>query len=109
VRERGELRRSPPSAARRAAAFRVHGATGMAASRRVAFEHDGHRFETTERESDPPAGGAPGEPRVRWVVRMDGAPVLEFAGPYPYRDDDVRKRVVEWYEIQKPRMQQPRG
>ena len=71
----------------------------------MTFEHDGHRFETAEGVSDPPAaaGGVPGERRVRWVVRMDGAEVLEFSGPYPYRDDDVRKRVLEWYEIQKPR------
>ena len=39
------------------------------------------------------------EPQVRWDVRLDGAPVLEFRGEYPYRDDDVRRRVLEWYGI----------
>jgi len=34
-------------------------------------------------------------------VRMDGAPALEFRGPYPYRDEDVRARVLEWYAIQR--------
>jgi hypothetical protein len=32
---------------------------------------------------------------------MDGAPALEFEGPYPYRDADVRARVLEWYGIQR--------
>lgn len=68
---------------------------------RMQFEHDGHRFEADERESGTAPGGA--EPRVRWVVRMNGAPALEFEGAFPYRDEDVRKRVLEWYEIQKPR------
>ena len=27
-------------------------------------------------------------------------PALEFRGPQRYRDDDVRKRVLEWYAIQ---------
>lgn len=69
--------------------------------RRMQFEHDGHTFDAEERQDagSPPAG----EPQVRWAVRMNGAPVLEFHGAFPYRDDDVRKRVVEWYEIQKPR------
>ena len=65
--------------------------------RRVHFEHDGHHFEAVERVLD---GAA--EAVMRWDVRMDGATVLEFRGEYPYRDEDVRKRVVEWYGIQKP-------
>jgi hypothetical protein len=75
--------------------------------RRITFEHDGHRFEAVERVTDPragsrgsPAGGA-GEARVAWVVSMDGREVLDFHGQYPYRDADVRKRVLEWYGIQK--------
>ena len=64
-------------------------------ARRVSFIHDGHQFEAMERES---GGGA-----LAWAVTMDGAPALEFAGEFPYRDPDVMKRVVEWYEIQKPR------
>jgi len=67
--------------------------------RRVSFEHDGHRFEAVERQR--PAGPA-GSPRVAWSVALDGAPALEFEGPYPYRDEDVRRRVLEWYAIQKP-------
>jgi hypothetical protein len=66
--------------------------------RRVEFEHDGHRFEAMERV-ERGAGGA--EPMVRWDVRLDGAQVLEFRGEFPYRDDDVRRRVLEWYGIQK--------
>ena len=65
--------------------------------RRIHFEHDGHHFEAVERVA---GGGA--ESAVRWDVRMDGAKVLEFRGDYPYRDDDVRRRVLEWYAIQKP-------
>jgi len=65
---------------------------------RIAFEHDGHRFEGVEEAS---TGGA--ERRVHWVIHMDGAPALEFRGPYPYRDEDVRKRVLEWYAIQRHR------
>ena len=61
------------------------------------FEHDGHRFVVAEREIAP----AP-ERRVKWVVEMDGKQVLEFQGAYPYRDEDVRKRILEWYGIQKP-------
>ena len=67
--------------------------------RQIRFEHDGHRFEAVERI---PAPGAP-DPQMIWDVRMDGDPVLEFRGEYPYRDDDIQKRVVEWYAIQKPR------
>ena len=66
--------------------------------RRVEFEHDGHRFEAVERVER--TGGA-AEPVLRWDVRLDGVPVLEFRGEYPYRDDDVRRRVLEWYGIQK--------
>ena len=69
-------------------------------TRRVAFEHDGHRFEATERSSAPAIEGAPAQ--LQWEVRMDGAPALEFIGEFPYRDEDVRKRVLEWYGIQKP-------
>ena len=65
--------------------------------RRIEFEHDGHRFEAVER-----IAGGTGEPVMHWDVRMDGATVLEFRGEYPYRDEDVRKRVLEWYGIQKP-------
>ena len=67
--------------------------------RRVTFEHDGHRFEATERRRAPAGGGV--EPQLEWIVRMDGTEVLEFHGEYPYRDADVRKRVLEWYGIQK--------
>jgi len=71
--------------------------------RRVEFAHDGHRFEVEEHtEPGPPATG-PGERRVRWAVHMDGRQVLEFDGGYPYRDEDLRKRILEWYETQKPR------
>ena len=67
--------------------------------RRITFEHDGHRFEAVERVGDP--GPSAGEARVAWVVWMDGREVLDFHGQYPYRDADVRKRVLEWYGIQK--------
>lgn len=70
--------------------------------RRIAFEHDGHRFEAVEHE-DPPGPPRRAEAVVHWEVSMDGAPALEFSGEFPYRDPDVRKRVVEWYETQKPR------
>lgn len=70
-------------------------------ARRVEFEHDGHRFDAEEHTDVATAVIA--EPQIRWVVNMDGAPALEFQGPFPYRDDEVRRRVVEWYEIQKPR------
>jgi hypothetical protein len=65
--------------------------------RRVVFDHEGHRFEATLRRGDT----AP-EAVVSWDVRMDGALVLEFRGEFPYRDDDIRKRILEWYGIQKP-------
>lgn len=65
--------------------------------RHVHFDHDGHHFEATER-----ATRGAGEPVLHWDVRMDGQPVLEFHGEFPYRDEDVRKRVLEWYGIQKP-------
>ena len=68
--------------------------------RQIAFEHDGHRFEAMQRARDPSRSGAAG-PQVEWVVWMDGTQVLEFHGEYPYRDGDVRKRVLEWYGIQK--------
>ena len=68
-------------------------------ARRISFEHDGHRFEGVEATSRTPDGA---EPSVHWVIRMDGAPALEFRGPHPYRDEDVRKRVLEWYAIQQP-------
>ena len=64
---------------------------------RVTFEYDGHQFEVSERRR----AGVTAEPRVAWSVTMDGAPVLEFEGPYPYRDADVRARVLEWYGIQR--------
>ena len=67
--------------------------------RRISFEHDGHRLEGVATAARTPDGA---ESAVHWVVRMDGAPALEFRGPYPYRDDDVRKRVLEWYAIQRP-------
>ena len=70
----------------------------MTSSRRFEFEHDGHRFEGFEREGRT-ADGA--EREVHWVIRMDGKPALEFHGPYPYRDSDIRKRILEWYEIQR--------
>ncbi len=68
--------------------------------RRITFEHDGHRFDAVQSEREPAAGGV-AERRVEWVVWMDGDRVLEFRGEYPYRDADVRKRVLEWYGIQK--------
>jgi hypothetical protein len=69
-------------------------------TRRIAFEHDGHRFTGTEQQRRTADGV---EPEYHWVIDMDGEHALEFHGPYPYRDDDVRKRVLEWYEIQQPR------
>ena len=78
--------------------------------RRVEFAHDGHRFEVEEIEADvQPAVAAAGaaERRVRWVVHMDGRQVLEFEGGYPYRDEDLRKRILEWYGIQKPEPERP--
>lgn len=72
----------------------------------VHFDHDGHRFEVSERDTrgarDARGTAGAREPLLHWEVRMDGQPVLEFHGEYPYRDDDVRRRVLEWYGIQKP-------
>ena len=68
--------------------------------RRITFEHDGHHFDAVESERPPAAAGGT-ERRYAWVVSMDGNQVLEFHGEYPYRDADVRKRVLEWYGIQK--------
>jgi len=73
------------------------------ADRSSEFEHDGHRFRVAEHDATAPAGEKQAEPWLRWVVSMDGRQVLEFDGPYPYRDHDVRKRILEWYETQKPR------
>ena len=70
--------------------------------RRITFDHDGHRFEAVESERGPGRPGA-GEGQLEWVVWMDGSRVLEFRGEYPYRDADVRKRVLEWYAIQRRR------
>ena len=72
-------------------------------SRRVSFEHDGHRFVAAETRGPEGTGGARGESRLRWCVTMDGDEVLEFHGAYPVRDAEVQTRVIEWYEIQKPR------
>ena len=69
-------------------------------SRRIAFDHDGHRFVAAETRA-PSRTGHDGH--LRWCVTMDGADVLEFHGAYPFRDDEVQTRVIEWYEIQKPR------
>ena len=66
---------------------------------RISFEHDGHHFDGAESVSATPDGA---EPSFHWTIRMDGAPALEFRGPHPYRDEDVRKRVLEWYAIQQP-------
>ena len=68
--------------------------------RRITFDHDGHRFEAVESEHPPVVPGGT-EPQLQWIVSMDGSRVLEFHGEYPYRDADVRKRVLEWYGIQK--------
>ena len=68
--------------------------------RRITFDHDGHHFEAVESERAPARPDAR-EQQLEWVVRMDGNRVLEFRGEYPYRDADVRKRVLEWYGIQK--------
>jgi hypothetical protein len=73
--------------------------------RRLTFEHDGHRFESTQQASRADEGA---EPSVHWVVLIDGGPALEFRGPHPYRDEDVRKRVLEWYAIQHPARNQGR-
>jgi hypothetical protein len=68
--------------------------------RRVSFTHDGHEFVAVEQAV---AATASAPSAYKWAVTMDGAPALEFTGDYPYRDPDVRKRVLEWYGIQKPR------
>ena len=68
--------------------------------RQIAFHHDGHRFDATEWVGTSPDRV---EKQVHWVVHMDCAPALEFRGPYPFRDQDVRHRVLEWYAIQGPR------
>lgn len=61
------------------------------------FEHDGHQFDAVEavKATTP-------EPVYKWCVKMDGHDVLDFIGPFNYRDEDVRKRVLEWYALQKP-------
>ena len=71
------------------------------ATHRFEFLHDGHRFTIDERASAVPAARAVDTP-VAWRVYMDGESVLEFAGDYPYRDEDLRKRVEEWYALQRP-------
>jgi len=68
--------------------------------RTVRFQHDGHQFVALEEVR---GGAGTPEAEMHWLVRMDDADVLEFRGEFPYRDEDVRKRVVEWYEIQRPR------
>lgn len=70
--------------------------------RRLEFEHDGHRFVAEEQRLH--AGDRQADSQLRWCVTMDGADVLDFQGPDPFRADDVRRRVIEWYEIQKPRL-----
>jgi hypothetical protein len=70
----------------------------MAVSR-LEFMHDDHRFTIEERSREVPAARAP---EASWCVKMDGETVLEFSGEYPYRDEDLRKRVLEWYALQKP-------
>jgi hypothetical protein len=66
--------------------------------RRLSFEHDGHRFDVTEERRE--VRGR--ESCLTWHVSLDGRPALDFDGPYPYRDDDLRARIVEWYGIQRP-------
>jgi hypothetical protein len=72
------------------------------AMHRVEFTHDGHRFSVEERSTSARTGGGAGDERLSWCVRMDGDTVLEFSGHYPFRDDDLRKRVLEWYALQRP-------
>ena len=73
------------------------------ATHRFEFTHDGHVFSVDERSTTgAPARADDGDDRVSWCVRMDGATVLEFSGHFPYRDDDLRKRVLEWYSLQRP-------
>jgi len=71
------------------------------ATHRFEFTHDGHRFLIDERASAIPAARTE-VAEVAWQVYMDGEPVLEFAGAYPYRDEDLRRRVEEWYALQRP-------
>jgi len=70
------------------------------AMHRLQFVHDGRRFSIEERTTVVPAASA--AQRLSWCVRMDGESVLEFSGEYPYRDEDLHKRVLEWYALQKP-------
>lgn len=70
------------------------------ATHRLEFAHDGRRFTIEEHAASVPA--AAGAQPVEWHVRLDGVLVLEFSGDYPYRDEDLRKRVLEWYALQKP-------
>jgi hypothetical protein len=70
------------------------------ATHRLQFVHDGRRFMIEERTTAVPASSA--AQQLSWCVRMDGESVLEFSGEYPYRDEDLRKRVLEWYALQKP-------
>ena len=70
------------------------------ATHRMQFLHDGRRFTIEERTTAVPASSA--AQRLSWCVRMDDESVLEFSGEYPYRDEDLRKRVLEWYALQKP-------
>ncbi len=71
------------------------------ATHRLEFSHDGHRFTIEERSTAVPAARH-ADARLSWCVRMDGETVLEFSGAYPYRDEDLEKRVLEWYALQKP-------
>lgn len=71
------------------------------ATQRVEFTHDGHRFRIDEQLSASSDAHAE-EPEVAWQVYMDGEPVLEFAGAYPYRDEELRRRMEEWYALQRP-------
>lgn len=67
------------------------------------FTHDGHRFAVEEQSSAGVTDAHAPDARVTWCVRMDGASVLEFRGDFPYREDDLKKRVLEWYALQKAR------
>ncbi|HYD52874.1 MAG TPA: hypothetical protein VEA99_09615 [Gemmatimonadaceae bacterium] len=71
------------------------------ATHRLEFKHDGRRFTIEERSAVVPAA-RDADGRLAWCVRMDGESVLEFSGEYPYRDEDLRKRVLEWYALQRP-------
>ena len=72
-------------------------------TQRYEFTHDGHRFTVEEESSSGRADAHAPDAHVTWCVRMDGESVLEFRGDFPYREDDLRKRVLEWYELQKAR------